>query len=104
METIFGINQLISIDARLFESLVQRIDTLVKKAELLDRRDRDMKLSDWLDNEDVCRILGVNKRTLHIYRRKGILPYHQMRYKVYYKPQDVQQLLGYSRINQDEKR
>lgn len=103
METTFGVSQLISIDLRLFDSLVRRIDTLVKKAELLDRRDRDMKLSNWLDNEDVCGILGVNKRTLHIYRRKGILPYHQMRYKVYYRPEDVQQLLESSRISKEDK-
>lgn len=103
METTFGVSQLISIDLRLFDSLVRRIDTLVKKAELLDRRDRDMKLSNWLDNEDVCGILGVNKRTLHIYRGKGILPYHQMRYKVYYRPEDVQQLLESSRISKEDK-
>ena len=49
--------EIISIDIRVFDSLVRRVETLARKAEILDRKDRDMSLSDWLDNEDVCRIL-----------------------------------------------
>lgn len=85
--------EIISIDIRVFDSLVRRVETLARKAEILDRKDRDMSLSDWLDNEDVCRILGVTKRTLQSYRSRGILPYYQMRYKVLYRPEDVEKLL-----------
>lgn len=91
--------EIISLDIRVFDSLVRRVETLAKKAEMLDRKDRDMALSDWLDNEEVCQILGVTKRTLQNYRNSGILPYYQMRYKVLYRPEDVERLLEDSHKN-----
>lgn len=96
--------EIISLDIRVFDSLVRRVETLAKKAEMLDRKDKDLSLSEWLDNEDVCRILGVTKRTLQNYRNSGILPYSQMRYKVLYRPEDVENLLNASHKNNNHEK
>jgi len=47
----------------------------------------------WLDNQDVCRILKISKRTLQNYRDNGILPYSQISNKIYYKSSDIEKHL-----------
>ena len=47
----------------------------------------------WLDNQEVCLMLGITKRTLQSYKDKGLLPYSKLIRKNYYKFSDVQRLL-----------
>lgn len=47
----------------------------------------------WLDNQQVCLMLGITKRTLQSYKDKGLLPYSKLMRKNYYKFSDVQLLL-----------
>lgn len=51
-------------------------------------------LQHWLDNEEVCLLLNIQKRTLQRYRERGLLPCTQIRHKVYYKTADVERLLA----------
>ena len=53
----------------------------------------ESKHTDWLHNGDVCRLLGISKRTLQHYRDTGVLPFTQIRHKCYYKCEDVEVLL-----------
>jgi hypothetical protein len=46
----------------------------------------------WLDNNEVCELLKVTKRTLQNYRDSFTLPYSQIGRKVYYKASDIQTL------------
>lgn len=48
----------------------------------------------WLDNQEVCLMLGITKRTLQSYKDKGLLPYSKLNRKNYYKLSDVQRLLA----------
>lgn len=43
----------------------------------------------WLDNQDVCLLLGISKRTLQSLRDKGMLGFSQIRHKCYYRESDV---------------
>ncbi len=47
----------------------------------------------WLDNQEVCLMMNITKRTLQTYKDKGLLPYSQLNRKNYYKLSDVQALL-----------
>lgn len=38
----------------------------------------------WLDNQEVCLILNITKRTLQTYEDKGLLPYSKLNRKNYY--------------------
>lgn len=38
-------------------------------------------------------MLRINKKTLQVYRNKGILPFSRIKNKLFYKPEDVQRLL-----------
>lgn len=47
----------------------------------------------WLDNQEVCLMLGISKRTLQSYQSKGVLPYSKLNRKNYFKLSDVKVLL-----------
>ena len=48
----------------------------------------------WLDNEAVCKRLGISKRTLQSYRDTGKIPYSMIGHKCYYKESDITELLN----------
>lgn len=41
------------------------------------------------DNQDLCQLLHISKRTLQRYRSTGDLPFHKVHQKTYYKESDV---------------
>ncbi len=45
------------------------------------------------DNQDLCVMLRLSKRSLQRYRSLGLLPYIMLRQKTYYKESDVLQFL-----------
>jgi len=47
----------------------------------------------WLDNQEVCLMMNISKRTLQTYKDKGLLPYSWLNRKNYYKRSDVRALL-----------
>ena len=47
----------------------------------------------WLDNQEVCLMMDITKRTLQTYKDKGLLPYSKLNRKNYFKLSDVQALL-----------
>ena len=76
--------EIISMDVKAFDALAGHVEAIERKAEALCRR---------LDNQDVCDVLGISKRTLQTYREKGLLPFSRIRHKIFYKPEDVGKLL-----------
>ena len=85
--------ELISMELKVFEALALRVGMIEEKIGALYRKQADVGLKKWLDNQEVCQTLGITKRTLQTYREKGLLPFSRIRHKVFYKPEDVQQLL-----------
>ncbi len=51
------------------------------------------KEEQWLDNQEVCLMMNITKRTLQTYKSKGLLAYSKLNRKNYYKRSDVQALL-----------
>jgi len=73
--------------------MATRFEQFAKRVEELCVR-KDKSLQKWLDNQEVCILLNVSKRTLQTYRDNGTLPYSQMGHKMYYKPEDVERVLN----------
>ena len=48
----------------------------------------------WLDNPDVCQILSISKRTLQTYQDNDTLSFTQINHKMYYRPQDIEQVIN----------
>lgn len=84
---------IISMDTRLFDTLLRRMKAIEEKVTALCTRGEDLKLKCWLDNQEVCEILGITQRTLQTYRNKGLLAHTCIRHKIFYKPEDVESLL-----------
>ncbi|MFV0592795.1 MAG: helix-turn-helix domain-containing protein [Draconibacterium sp.] len=75
------------IDREKFESYMERI---LEQIELLHKKTdklipgtavKELKL---LDNQDLCQLLNVDKRTLQRYRSKGTLKYLRIEGKTFY--------------------
>lgn len=72
-----------------FERLMERFDKLDDNVEDLSGRYNFLEGERLLDNQDVCQLLHVSKRTLQRYRSLGELPYHTIYHKTYYRESDV---------------
>jgi len=105
MEVITIENQAFSKLLNNLENLTHEIRTLnqnSKPNENLTKPKEKLASNDqWLDNEDVCKLLRVTKRTLQNYRDNFVLPYSQIGKKILYKASDVQKVLekNYISIN-----
>ena len=77
----------------MFESMLDRFEAFARRMDELCRQSRDKSLSEWLDNQDVCQILNISKRTLQTYRDNGTLPYTRIGDKMYYKAEEIQRVM-----------
>jgi hypothetical protein len=85
--------EIISIEARTFEAMTERFKQFVQRVNSL-CRPQCKSLGKWFDNQEVCMILNISKRTLQTYRDNGTLPFSQINHKMYYKPEDVERILN----------
>lgn len=70
---------------------------LINKGVLLEDDEDSVEqaiLEDWIDNQDVMSRLHISVRTLQKLRSNGILPYTKVNGKIYYRRQDVEELLN----------
>ena len=86
--------EIINIEAQAFESMMSRFEAFTQKVENLCRDHQDKSLHCWMDNQDVCRILNISKRTLQTYRDNGTLSFTQINHKIFYKPEDVEAVIN----------
>lgn len=81
------------IDRERFETWMERImDRFDMQDKKLDKMSKRQNLLDGellLDNQDLCQLLNVSKRTLQRYRSTGELPFQTLYHKTYYKESDV---------------
>ena len=68
------------------KALEDRVRTLAEKG-------GDRRLAEWMDTEDVCRMLRMTPKTLQALRDRHDIAYSQIGRKFYYKPEDVERLL-----------
>ena len=85
--------EIISIERSTYEELLTSFNSFVAKMKEMASRGNDKGLGDWLDNQDVCQMLNISPRTLQTLRDNGTLAYSQINRKMYYKSEDVEQIL-----------
>lgn len=91
------------LDRKTFEDCMRQVfSRLDRQQEMLasiqgDKKEKppltDMLEDDTMDNQDVCMLLHVSKRTLQRYRSDGLLPYRMHRHKTYYRRSDVEMFI-----------
>jgi hypothetical protein len=80
-----------------FYSWIQRIlDKLKEIEDKLGEKEKVRHKIDGetlLDNQDLCFMLSISKRTLQRFRTSGFLPYKRINQKLYYLESDVLQFI-----------
>jgi hypothetical protein len=73
-----------------FERFIARFDRIDRHLEKMAMKEKLLEGKRLLDNQDVCQLLNVSKRTLQRYRSSGELPYQMIYHKTFYKESDVE--------------
>ena len=82
--------EIVSIERKTFEAMVAKFDCFVSRMDIICQRHGEKTMGEWMDNQDVCRMLNISARTLQTLRDNGTLAYSQIGHKIFYKPEDVQ--------------
>jgi len=86
--------EIVSIERKTFEELVTKFDRFVSRMDAICHRHGEKRMSGWMDNQDVCRMLNISPRTLQTLRDNGTLAYSQINQKTYYRLEDVQRIVS----------
>ena len=81
--------EVVVIDKATFERMLSGFEIFAEKVERFCREQEDLGEKEWLDSDDVCRLLCISPRTLQTMRENGTLAYTKISHKVYYRPEDV---------------
>lgn len=73
-----------------FDRIMARFDRIDSYLEKMAIKEKLLEGEKLLDNQDVCQLLNVSKRTLQRYRSSGELPYQMVYHKTFYKETDVE--------------
>ena len=84
--------EIVSIERKTFEAMVAKFDCFVSRMDIICQRHVEKTMGEWMDNQDVCRMLNISARTLQTLRDNGTLAYSQINHKTYYRPDDVQRI------------
>ena len=88
--------EIVAIEKKTFEQMTRQFVHFTKEVNELCRNDQSS--AEWLDNQDVCNLLSISKRTLQSYRDNGYLAYSQVGHKCYYKKSDIEKLIKESTV------
>ena len=86
--------EIVAIERKTFEELVAKFDRFVSRMDAICHRHGEKRMSEWMDNQDVCQMLNISPRTLQTLRDNGTLSYSQINHKTYYRPEDVQRIIS----------
>jgi MerR family transcriptional regulator, repressor of the yfmOP operon len=82
----------ITMESQAFQKIMDQLEAIQQK---LNKDKLSTPLSDiWMDNQDVCELLHISKRTLQHYRDSGKIPFSQIGAKIYYKAADIDAFLS----------
>ncbi len=90
-----------NIDRDYFDLGIKKIMTKLDSMEKLFKFQNCLVESEHYDNQDVCQLLNISKRTLQRYRSEGILPYWKKGHKIYYNKESVSQFISENHVKID---
>jgi hypothetical protein len=85
--------EIINIEKKAFETMIARFEHLAAKVQIISNRFDEKRMKKWYDNEDAYRILRISPRKLQSLRDSKALPFVKINRKIFYKPDDVQQII-----------
>lgn len=92
--------EVIAIQKSVLDELTNELKALLELTEsTVQKYSPIFKEEKWLDNQEVCLMMNITKRTLQTYKSKGLLPYSRLNRKNYFKLSDVRALLETEQTN-----
>lgn len=82
------------IETAVWEAMTEQYALLKHEITELCRPSENNRLKSYYDNQEVCQILQMNKRTLQNYRENGKIPFTRIEHKMYYRPADIEKFLA----------
>lgn len=76
----------------------QHTQLLLKSEGFATGNELDIATEKLYDRQDLLQMLHISVRTLQYWRSKGLLPYHKIRNKIYYRQTDVEKLLLQNKV------
>ena len=55
--------EIVSIEKKTFEEMAARFDRFVRRMDDICKRHGEKTMNEWMDNQDVCRMLNISPRT-----------------------------------------
>lgn len=81
--------EVITIQSEAFQELVKKMDEIKTKLTAKEKEPKEI----WLDNQEFIQLLKISKRTAQHYRDTGMISFSQVGSKIYYRMNDVEELL-----------
>lgn len=66
--------EIVSIERKTFEAMVAKFDRFVHRMEAICQRHGEKRMSEWMDNQDVCRMLNISPTRCRLRRTTVRLP------------------------------
>ena len=85
--------EIVCIEKKAFDEICSHLSEFEDRLNRLCNLSQGFALKNWMDNQDVCKILRISKRTLQVYREKGLIPFARIKHKIFYKPDDIQRFI-----------
>ena len=89
---------MIQIDRETFQmmlhQIMERFDKIEDKLGRMNRQTSALDGDKLLDNQDMCELLGITKRTLARYRQKKLVTYYMIDGRTYYRSSEVKEFLN----------
>lgn len=84
--------EVIVIQSEAFQQIIRKIEEV--KTMICEVKNKQPFTEIWLDNKQVCELLGISTRTLQSYRDEGKIGFSQIGSKIYYKASDIESFLN----------
>ena len=78
----------------MFALIIERFEKIDRALERMNKLKDCLDGDTLLDNHDLCRLLGITKRTLARYRQKKLVTYYMIDGRTYYKASEVEAFLN----------
>ena len=89
--------EIVVIEKKTFEQMMQSFTDFANQVKMLCNNEHNSEK--WLDNNAVCVLLQVSKRTMQSFRDSGAIAFSQIGHKCFYKASDVELFIQKQQIN-----
>lgn len=78
----------------MLHQIMERFDRIEDRLSRMNRQTSALDGDKLLDNQDMCELLGITKRTIARYRQKKLVTYYMIDGRTYYKSSEVEAFLN----------